>query len=67
MKRHEGRTSGHSHYDIVPVRSNEDAYRCECGWQSGSYHDMTSYAYFEWKKHVEDVARRNNPSQETTR
>ncbi len=46
---------GHSRYDIVPAGPGEDAYRCECGWQSEGYHDMTSYAYHDWKRHVQDA------------
>lgn len=45
---------GHAAYRIVEVSPANDAYECECGWRSEGYHDMTSYAYFEWQAHVNE-------------
>lgn len=44
---------GHSGYRIVPITPAEDGVECECGWRSGGYHDMTSYAHHDWLRHVE--------------
>jgi hypothetical protein len=51
---------GHADYRIVEVSPNNDGYQCQCGWTSDGYHDMTSYAYFDWLRHVEEMRRKGD-------
>jgi hypothetical protein len=37
---------------IDEITPNNDCVECACGWRSGAYHGMTSYAHHEWLAHV---------------